>query len=260
MTVREVLDAMKKELGTAWSGERGYRDNIKVGSADAVVTGIATTWMASINVIKKAHAAKLNFIINHEDTWWTDRDDTKDLGDNKLYKLKRQYCLDNGIVIWRFHDGQHARRPDQSVVAELKLAGIVDENAAMQSGLHTIPETTLGALASLIKKNARARAIRVAGDPKMKVTKILVGPGYGTPRFSAEADVVIGGESQEADGSFDNVGYAADAAALGIAKGVIMLGHGVSEEPGMGECAKWLRTFITGIPIEHVPAGEPYWT
>ena len=31
MTVREVLDAMKKQSGTAWSGERGYRDNIKIG-------------------------------------------------------------------------------------------------------------------------------------------------------------------------------------------------------------------------------------
>ena len=71
---------------------------------------------------------------------------------------------------------------------------------------------------------------------------------------------MIGGESQEADGSFDNVAYVADAAALGIPKGLIMLGHGISEEPGMGECAKWLKTFITGVPIEWIPAGEPYWT
>ncbi len=260
MTVREVLEAMKKELGSAWAGERGYRDNIKIGSPDATVTGIATTWMATLGVIKRAHAAKLNFIVNHEDTWWNDRDDTKDLAENKLYKLKREYCLQNGITIWRFHDGQHARRPDQSVVAELKLAGIIDENAAMQSGVHVIPETTLGALASRIKKTAGARAMRVVGDPNAKVSKILVGPGYGTPRLTPDADVVIGGESQESDGSFDNVSYVADAAALGIAKGLIMLGHGVSEEPGMGECAKWLRTFITGVPIEHIPAGEPYWT
>jgi putative NIF3 family GTP cyclohydrolase 1 type 2 len=260
MTVREVLDAMKKELGTAWSGERGYRDNIKIGSADTVVTGIATTWMSNFDVIKKAHEAKLNFIITHEDTWWTDRDDTSNLGDNKVYKLKREYCLQTGVVIWRFHDGQHARRPDQSVVAELKLAGIIDENAAMQSGVHVIPETTLGALASQIKKTAGARAIRVAGDPNAKVSRVVVGPGYGTPRLSADADVVIGGEAQESDGSFDNVPYVADAAALGIAKGAIMLGHGVSEEPGMGECAKWLRTFIAGVPIEHIVAGEPYWT
>lgn len=122
------------------------------------------------------------------------------------------------------------------------------------------PEITLGAFASAIKKRTGARAFRVTGDPNAKIKRIQLGPGYGTPRLSPTADVVIGGEEQESDGGFDNTSYVLDAAALGIPKGQIMLGHGVSEEPGMGECAKWLRGFITGVPIEHIPAGEPYWT
>ena len=145
-----------------------------------MVTDIATTWMSNLEVLKKTHAAKLNFIISHEDTWWNDRDDVKDIGNNKLYKLKKSYCEENGLVIWRFHDGQHARRPDQSVVGELKLEGIVDENAPMSSGLHTIPETTLGAFAAQIKKTSGARALRMVGDPNAKITKFLIGPG--TPR------------------------------------------------------------------------------
>jgi putative NIF3 family GTP cyclohydrolase 1 type 2 len=261
MTVREVLDAMKKNLGSAWSGERGYRDNIKIGDPDAVVTGIACTWMATIGVIKRAHEAKLNFIVNHEDTWWTDRDDTKGLAENKLYKLKADYCRQNGIVIWRFHDGQHARKPDQSIVALLRLLGIEDENAFMNSGkVYEIPETTLGEFASAIRKRAGARAIRVAGDPKMKVRRILAGPGYASPTITAGVDVVVGGEGQESDGGFDNTSYVLDAAELGVPKGQIILGHGVSEEPGMEECAKWLRGFITNVPVQHIPAGEPYWT
>lgn len=48
--------------------ERGYRDNIKIGDPDATVTGIACTWMATLDVIKRAHEAKLNMIVNHEDT------------------------------------------------------------------------------------------------------------------------------------------------------------------------------------------------
>jgi hypothetical protein len=47
---------------------------------------------------------------------------------------------------------------------------------------------------------------------------------------------------------------------LGIPKGQIILGHVVSEEPGMEDCARWLETFITGVPIRFIPAGEPYWT
>jgi len=28
----------------------------------------------------------------------------------------------------------------------------------------------------------------------------------------------------------------------------------------MEECARWLRTFIKGVPIEFVPTKQPFWT
>ena len=77
--------------------------------------------------------------------------------------------------------------------------------------------------------------------------------------MTTEVDVVIGGEQQEADGAFDNVEYVMDAASLGMAKGVIMLGHVISEQPGMEDFAKWLRTFLHDVPIQFVPAEEPFW-
>ena len=110
-----------------------------------------------------------------------------------------------------------------------------------------------------MKRASCIRAIRCVGDPKARVSKILVGPGYATPRMTPEVDVVIGGDQQEADGGFDNVEYVMDAASLGIAKGVIVLGRVVSEQAGMEDCAKWLRTFVHGVPIQFVPAEEPFW-
>jgi hypothetical protein len=55
------------------------------------------------------------------------------------------------------------------------------------------------------------------------------------------------------------VEYVRDAASLGMTKGVIMLGHVVSEQPGMEDFANWLRTFVHDVPIKFVPAEEPYW-
>ena len=225
------------------------------------MTGTATTVMATFDMIKRAHAAGLNLIIPHEDTFWNDRDGTKDLIDNPLYKLKTEYCRKNGVIIWRFHDHQHATRPDQSILASLRSVGIEAPDAFMGSGrVYTIPETTLGAFASQIKKRTGSRAFRVVGDPNARIGRILLGPGYASPRMTAEADVVIGGEAPESDGAFDNTSYVRDAATFGIPKGPIILGHVVSEEPGTEEFAKWLRGFITGVPIQFVPAGEPYWT
>jgi putative NIF3 family GTP cyclohydrolase 1 type 2 len=129
----------------------------------------------------------------------------------------------------------------------------------MRPGILTIPETTLGELAAQVKRASGARAMRCVGDPKAKVSKILVGPGYATPRITPEVDVVIGGEQQEADGGFDNVEYALDAVSLGMPKGIIMLGHVISEQAGMEDFGNWMRTFVHDLPIQFVPAEEPYW-
>ena len=84
-------------------------------------------------------------------------------------------------------------------------------------------------------------------------------PGYGQlpalMRLLGEADVVFTGEQREWEGLY----YAHDVVASGRLKGVIVLGHAVSEEPGMKICAEWLRTFITDVPVELIPAGEPFW-
>jgi len=37
-------------------------------------------------------------------------------------------------------------------------------------------------------------------------------------------------------------------------------GHVISEQPGMEDLAKWLLTFVKGIPIQFAPAEEPFWT
>ena len=44
---------------------------------------------------------------------------------------------------------------------------------------------------------------------------------------------------------------------LGKPKCVIMLGHVISEQPGMEDMAAWLRTFLPAdIPVKFVPAEE----
>jgi putative NIF3 family GTP cyclohydrolase 1 type 2 len=261
MTAREAVELIRKNVGVP-RNEQTYRDTFKIGNPDSTVKGIATTMMTTFDMIRRAHQAGLNLIVTHEDTFWNDRDDTKDLTGNPLYKLKTKYCLDNDMIVWRFHDHLHARKPDMTIAASLRSLGVEGgEDATMRGGrVYTIPATTLGAFASQIKKLTGSRAFRVVGDPNARISRILLGPGYAFPRMTMDADVVIGGEAQETDGVFDDTEYVMDAAALGIAKGQIILGHVVSEEPGMEDCAKWLRTFITGVPIQFVPAGEPYWT
>ena len=200
MTAREVIDLIKKQAGT-WN-EQSYRDVFHGGNPDSTVKGIATTMMVTFDMLKRANAAGLNMVISHEDTWWNDRDDTKDLTANALYKLKTDYMQKNNMIVWRDHDHMHIMKPDFTVVGELRSVGIKGgENANMRPGIMTIPETTFGEFATQVKRVSGIRAIRCVGDPMAKVSKRLVGPGYATPRLTPEVDVVIGGEQQEADGA-----------------------------------------------------------
>ena len=261
MTAGDVVDRIKKNLGAPWR-ENTYRDTFKAGGPDTPVTGIATTVFASFDVIQRAVEAGLNMIIPHEVTYWNDRDD-KSLVENDplVYTQKLAYLAAHNVVIFRTHDSMHDQRPDFTYVGTARELGL-DARYETAPGSHrfTLPETTLGALAATVQRRIGARALRVAGDPAARVSRIQLGVGYATPAVNAaDVDVVISGEQQEVDGVLDSPEYVLDAAALGIAKGWIMLGHAVSEEAGMLEMAQWIKGLVPEVPVQLVKAGEPFW-
>jgi len=262
MTAGEVVDRIKKNLGAPWR-ENTYRDTFKSGGPDTKVTGIATTVFASFDMIQRAVAAGLNMIIPHEVTYWNDRDD-KTLVDTDplVYKEKLAYLAAHDVVIFRTHDSMHDQRPDFTFVGSARQIGL-DAKYETAPGSHrfVVPETTLGTLASSVRRRTGAKALRVVGDPGARVSRIQLGVGYATAAANtAGVDVVISGEQQELDGILDSPEYVLDAAALGMPKGWIMLGHAVSEEAGMLEMAEWIKGFVPEVPVRLVKAGEPFWT
>jgi putative NIF3 family GTP cyclohydrolase 1 type 2 len=260
MTGREVVELIRKNIGIPWN-EQSYRDTFKVGNPDSTVKGIATTVMVTYDVLKRANDQGLNMVIAHEDTFWNDRDETKDVTELPIYKEKTEFVLKHDMIVWRIHDHMHAQHPDYTVVGSLRSIGVRGgEDSTMRARVMTIPETTFGEFASQIKRLTKSRAFRCVGDPSMKVSRIVLGPGYASPRITPDADVFICGEQQEADGALDDVEYALDSVALGMPKGFIVLGHVMSEQPGMEDFGNWLRTFIRDVPIRFVPAEEPFWT
>ena len=262
MKAREVIELIRQNVGFPWRD--GFRDVFKVGNPDVEVRGIATTVMSTFEQIKRAHAAGTNLIVTHEPTFWSDSDATTGIANDPVFLAKQKYCLDNDMVVWRFHDNWHARnKPDMEAYATARLLGLASANPAEyvdQRQVFAIAETTLSELATRVRKLMNVKTLRVVGDPGARVSRVICGVGSGTPALSADVDVAIGGEGIETDGGFDSTEYARDATALGIAKGFIILGHAVSEEPGMDSCAEWLRTFIKDVPVKFVPAGEPFWS
>jgi putative NIF3 family GTP cyclohydrolase 1 type 2 len=260
MKAGEIVARIKANLG-APGRDATYRDTFKSGGPDSEVTGIATTCFVTLDVIRRASAAGLNMIIPHEDTYWNDRDDTAIVEKDALYQQKRALMTEKNIVVFRIHDHMHVQRPDFTYVGSARAIGF-DPKHEDPPGSHrfVIPETTLGALASRIKQQAGARALRVVGDPNARVSRVRLGVGYASPPINGgDIDVLVSGEQQESDANFDSQPYAYDAAALGLAKGIILLGHTISEEAGMLEMAQWIKGFVPEIPVQLVKAGEPLW-
>jgi putative NIF3 family GTP cyclohydrolase 1 type 2 len=256
VTALAIIARVQQQLasqGIAW--REGGRDTFKAGKPDTPVRGIATSGMSTFDVLRRAAAAGKNLVITHEPTFYNDRDVTTTLQSDPIYLAKQRFIADHDLVVWRFHDHAHLMRPDPLVAGSARALGWTQYASPDDPRLYVLPATTLGELAAAVARRLNNHAIRIVGDPAMTVSRVVLGPGYGIPALTSTVDVSIGGEISESGG---NTEYALDAAAAGQPKGMIMLGHMMSEDHGMQEVAEWLRTFLSDMPIAFVSAGEPF--
>ena len=256
MTAQEIVARIQKklqELGIAWRTQTV--DTFKAGTPDTEVKGIATTGMATFDVLRRASTAGKNFVITHEPTFYNHQDQTADLEHDPTYQAKQRFIKENNLVIFRFHDHAHALQPDPLVAGSARMLGWTQYASPTEPRIYVLPTTTLRELAVDVAAKLKGTAIRIAGDPDMKVTRVALGPGYGVPTLTSSIDVAVGGEAAESGG---NAEYILDAAAEGQKKGVILLGHMMSEDWGMREVAEWLRPLVPDVTVEWVPAGEPF--
>jgi putative NIF3 family GTP cyclohydrolase 1 type 2 len=256
LTAGQVVERIKEHLGVPWRG--GPTDTFKSGAEASKITGIATTVMSTFDVIKRAAASGKNMVITHEPTFWLGNDDVRSFGNDLVYQKKLRFIRDNNLVIWRFHDHLHARQPDMTAVGLAEALGWDKYVSKEDPRVYVIPAVRLRDLAKDVEKRLQLHAIRVIGDPESRVSRAAL--LQGTPPFHAstvlpKVDVVVAGEQREWEG----VEYAADANTAGEQKGMILIGHWVSEDRGMRLCADWLKTFISEVPIQWISAGDPFW-
>lgn len=264
LTAAEAIDRIVKATGA--TPPPNTVDTIKAGDPTTVVTGIVTTFTPTMEVLRKAVADGDNLIVSHEPTFYNHLDQTTLFADDPVYKEKLAYIQDHHLVIWRFHDTWHRRQPDgiaEGFVAQLGWERYENAEPAAEKGFFfTLPSTSLLNLSKQLKRKLHARVIRIVGDPNLQVTKVAYAPGAAGEATQVKAlqrddvQVLLVGEIPE----WETILYVRDAAQQGRKKALILLGHVTSEEPGMDNCAKWLRPIFPGLRVDFIPAMEPYWT
>jgi putative NIF3 family GTP cyclohydrolase 1 type 2 len=258
ITAQQVVERIQKNVGVSW--KTPTRDVFKAGNPNTPVRGIATTVMSTFDVVQRAAKAGRNLIVTHEPTFWNDQDLTGELTSDSVYLAKTEFIRKHDMVIWRFHDHWHARKPDAMLVGLGESLDWKGHQADDTYRTYNVPPTTLGALANDLKRRLKDRSIRVIGNAETKISKAAINPGSTSLqvvlKFMPQVDLFVAGEPREWEGPE----YVQDAIAAGQQKAMIMLGHEHSEDPGMKLCADWLKTFISEVPIEWIPAADPFWT
>ncbi|HZD33148.1 MAG TPA: Nif3-like dinuclear metal center hexameric protein [Candidatus Angelobacter sp.] len=237
-------------------------DTVKAGDASVAVTGIATTFLDTMDVLREASRRGANLIITHEPTFYNHLDDTTFFADDPVYREKLAFIEQHHMVVFRLHDVIHTPSPDPIANALIQELGWQHYQTGTDPYRFTIPKTTLLELSRWLSKQVDAKTLRVVGDPKLEVTHAAILPGAAGLQKQVvilrrdDVEVLLAGESAEWEG----VEYARDASSQGRHKALILMGHEVSEEAGMKVCAEELRPLFPNLPVIHIPAGQPLWS
>lgn len=281
VTAQEVVDRIQKNLGAAW--KTGTTDGFKAGDPSTPVTGIATTSLASLDVLGRAVKTGANLIVTSEPTFFS-RTDTPvppvrrrfhrgpdgrfvvlppppgPPPPDPVFTAKDDFIKKHNLVIFRFSDNWRLRAPDPFAQGLVDALGWSKDAGDGGPGSVSIRETSLESLVMHVKKSLKSRGgMRIVGHPDLRVHKTGFLPGS-TPiqaslKMLPDVDVIIAGEVRE----WESVEYVLDTVDLGGKKALILVGRIVSEQPGMQVCAQWLNTIVPEVHSASISAGDPYW-
>lgn len=259
LTARDVIRKIREQVKVDWADQTV--DTFKTGDPDKAVTGIATTFIASVDVLQRAVDLGCNLIITHEPTFYNHLDETEHLADDPVYQAKIKFIEDNDLIIFRFHDHIHRMEPDGIIKGMIDYLDWQKNVVSREPLILEFQKMYVNELAQDLKVAFDKYPVQVIGNPEMSFTRAAFAPG--APGYMAhvrllqrdDVEVVIGGEVPE----WESIVYVRDAAALNMKKAMILIGHVNSEERGMEYCRDWLKDFLPAIPVHYVPAGTSFY-
>lgn len=260
LTAREVFAAIKAASGQPWD-PNPTDDRIIYGRRDAPVTGIATCFTASLDVLRRAKAAGLNYVVPHEASFFERYDDFAEsaLRDSDPVLLAKKRLLDDGgMVIQRMHGHAHSRPGDAIMTGLIRRLGW-EKMRAERPGMPWIdlPATPARDVGRHIAARLGRQTLRMFGDPARMIRTISISAGMPgenaqIQQLESGADAVLLGEVREPE----VLGYAQDMAASRPIT-VYLAGH-TGEDPGMGVLAEWLQGMFPALPVQWLEAADPY--
>ena len=282
-TAQEIIDRIQTSLGS--EPPQVTADGFKAGEPSTPVKGIATTAMATMDVLKRASLAGANLVITYEPTFFGRQDGPAPppppaaptqggngnarvpprpfaglSADDPVYTAKKEFIGKNGMTVYRMRDAWQSRKENEMTTGLAESLGWTKYRVKPDDVLYDIPKATAEDTVAQIREKLNLRGgLRAVGDRKATVRRVLLHPGAMTPatmwqRYE-ETDLIVAGEVRE----WENTHYAADIYTVGEKRGLVTIGRVTSEDPGMRACAEWLKSVVKEVPAHWITVGDLYW-
>ena len=125
VTVQDVIDVViQNTTGEPLPPDRTI-DNLKAGRPGQKVTGIVTTFLATLEMLQKTETLGANLVLTHEPTYYNHFDNVDALKGDPVYEAKRRFIDESGIAIWRMHDYWHIISVGVSMIIFLALSAAI---------------------------------------------------------------------------------------------------------------------------------------
>ncbi|WP_309121221.1 Nif3-like dinuclear metal center hexameric protein [Paenibacillus sp.] len=253
VTAGQFIERYVQPPTSSGAGSGATVDGFVAGAPNTIVTGVVTAFLASQAVLEQAVALGANLVITHEGIDYSHHSNASLLRDeDPVWSAKQAWIAGAGLVVYRYHDGMHRRRPDEIAAGLVEALGWEScvEDIRPEASIVRLPPFELRSLAALLKEKLSLPYVRVAGDPDAPCARIGVTVGYRGGGAAAipllrEVDAVVAGEGPE----WETPEYVSDALHQGRKKAFLLIGHAASEEPGMRRLAARLQAACPDVPV-----------
>ncbi len=259
-TAREVFAEIKRASGQAWD-PNPTDDRIIYGDPATPVTGIATGFFSSMEVLTAAKAAGLNYIVPHEASFYERYDDFAEsalVDVDPVLTAKKKFVRDNKMVIQRMHGHAHSMAGDFIGTGLLQQLEWLPYRVEGQRNVVKVPTASAMEIGRHLKQRMGRRTLRMFGDPNQPISTLSLSsgmPGENAQIAQMEApgvDAVVMGEVREPE----VLGYAQDRATTRPIV-VFLVGH-TAEDFGMRLVAEWMQGVFPDMPCRWFPTVDPY--
>ncbi|HWB87756.1 MAG TPA: Nif3-like dinuclear metal center hexameric protein [Acidimicrobiia bacterium] len=240
-------------LAPPWEYPDDTVDTFKAGGPDTEVTGIAVAWLPFTWALHRAIELGCSLFVTHEPTYYDHHDRREELFQLEIPAGRRALLEEAGMAVLRCHD-LWDRFPGEGITTSwgdhLGLDRLVDSDD--YSRVYAIDPTTAREFAAVVASRTAGMGqpgVHLIGDGDRRVETVCIGTGAISPYLELvsrfEPDLVICTD--------DGMDYWRDGAfAVDGGPPIVVVHHGVTEEPGVARLAERLRRAFPDIPVHHI--------